>query len=103
VLAAVAAARDRGAKTIYLTMNPRDTIDFPVDVAICPVVGPEVLAHWRGLGLTELTEEALAPFTARALKDLSASRIEEFLRKRGVPENVAKEHAADLFAEIGQP
>ena len=43
VLAAVAEARRRGAKTIYLTMNPRSTIDFPVDVAICPVVGPEVL------------------------------------------------------------
>jgi len=43
VLAAVAEARHRGAKTIYLTMNARSTIDFPVDVAICPVVGPEVL------------------------------------------------------------
>src|SRR5262245_15916513 len=43
VLAAVAEARRRGAKTIYLTMNARSTIDFPVDVAICPVVGPEVL------------------------------------------------------------
>ena len=43
VLAAVAEARVRGAKTVYLTMNPRDSIDFPVDVAICPVVGPEVL------------------------------------------------------------
>jgi len=43
VLAAVAEARRRGAKTVYLTMNARSTIDFPVDVAICPVVGPEVL------------------------------------------------------------
>ena len=43
VLAAVAEARRRGTKTIYLTMNARSTIDFPVDVAICPVVGPEVL------------------------------------------------------------
>ena len=43
VLAAVAEARRRGAKTVYLTMNARTTIDFPVDVAICPVVGAEVL------------------------------------------------------------
>jgi N-acetylmuramic acid 6-phosphate etherase len=43
VLAAVAEARTRGAKTVYLTMNPRHSIDFPVDEAICPVVGPEVL------------------------------------------------------------
>jgi N-acetylmuramic acid 6-phosphate etherase len=43
VLEAVAEARRRGARTVYLTMNPRSSIDFPVDVAICPVVGPEVL------------------------------------------------------------
>lgn len=43
VLTAVAEARRRGAKTVYITMNPRDSIDFEVDVAICPVVGPEVL------------------------------------------------------------
>jgi len=43
VLSAVAEARGLGARTVYLTMNPRDTIDFEVDVAICPVVGPEVL------------------------------------------------------------
>jgi N-acetylmuramic acid 6-phosphate etherase len=43
VLAAVAEARKAGARTVYLTMNPRESIDFEVDVAICPVVGPEVL------------------------------------------------------------
>lgn len=43
VVAAVAEARRRGAKTVYLTMNPRASVTFPVDVAICPVVGPEVL------------------------------------------------------------
>jgi N-acetylmuramic acid 6-phosphate etherase len=43
VLRAVDEARQRGAKTVYLTMNARASIDFPVDVAICPVVGPEVL------------------------------------------------------------
>lgn len=43
VLAAVAEARHLGARTVYLTMNPRDSIDFEVDAAICPVVGPEVL------------------------------------------------------------
>lgn len=43
VLAAVAEARRRGARTVYLTMNPRESIDFEIDVAICPVVGPEVL------------------------------------------------------------
>jgi N-acetylmuramic acid 6-phosphate etherase len=41
--AAVAEARRRGARTVYLTCNPRRTMDFPVDVAICPEVGPEVI------------------------------------------------------------
>lgn len=43
VVAAVARARELGAKTIYVTTNPRSTFDLPVDVAICPEVGPEVL------------------------------------------------------------
>ena len=43
VLSAIDAARARKAKTLYLTMNPRPSIDFEVDVAICPVVGPEVI------------------------------------------------------------
>lgn len=43
VLAAVARARELGAKTIFLTTNPRSEFDLEVDVAICPEVGPEVL------------------------------------------------------------
>jgi N-acetylmuramic acid 6-phosphate etherase len=43
VVAAVARARERGAKTIYITTNPRSEFDLEVDVAICPEVGPEVL------------------------------------------------------------
>jgi len=43
VVAAVTRARELGAKTIYVTTNPRADFDFDVDVAICPEVGPEVL------------------------------------------------------------
>jgi N-acetylmuramic acid 6-phosphate etherase len=43
VVAAVKHAREIGAKTLYITCTPRTEIDFPVDVAICPVVGPEVI------------------------------------------------------------
>jgi N-acetylmuramic acid 6-phosphate etherase len=43
VVGAVARARKLGAKTIYVTTNPRTEFDIPVDVAICPEVGPEVL------------------------------------------------------------
>ena len=43
VVAAVARARALGAKTIYVTTNPRSEFNLDVDVAICPEVGPEVL------------------------------------------------------------
>ena len=43
VIGALTKARELGAKTIYLTCNPRAEITIPVDVAICPVVGPEVV------------------------------------------------------------
>ena len=43
VVAAVRRARELGARTIYLTTNPRSEFDLDVDVALCPEVGPEVL------------------------------------------------------------
>jgi len=43
VLGAVKKAREIGAKTIYVTCNPRNEIKVDVNVAICPVVGPEVV------------------------------------------------------------
>lgn len=44
VVGAVKKAKEIGAKTLYITCNPRSTFDFDfVDVAICPYVGPEVV------------------------------------------------------------
>ncbi len=43
VVAALAAARARGARTAYVTCTPRAEFKLDVDVAICPEVGPEVL------------------------------------------------------------
>ncbi len=43
VVGAIDYARSIGAKTIYVTCNPRSEMNIPVDVAICPVVGPEVV------------------------------------------------------------
>ena len=43
VVAAVERARERGARTIYITTNPRSDFHLDVDVAICPAVGPEVI------------------------------------------------------------
>jgi len=43
-LAAIERARERGARTVYITTNPRSERLPSVDVAICPVVGPEIVA-----------------------------------------------------------
>jgi N-acetylmuramic acid 6-phosphate etherase len=43
VVAAIQRARESGAKTIFITTNPRAKFDLAVDVAICPEVGPEVI------------------------------------------------------------
>ncbi len=43
VVAAIEQAKERGAKTIFVTTNPRASFNLNVDVAICPDVGPEVV------------------------------------------------------------
>lgn len=43
VVGAVEYARKIGAKTLYVTCTPREEMNIDVDVAICPVVGPEVV------------------------------------------------------------
>ncbi len=43
VVGAMAEARKIGCKTLFVTCNPRSTFDLDVDVAICVVVGPEVI------------------------------------------------------------
>ncbi|MGA7836964.1 MAG: N-acetylmuramic acid 6-phosphate etherase [Ignavibacteriaceae bacterium] len=44
VIGAVKKAKELGAKTLYLTCNPREEFNIKeVDVAICPYVGPEVI------------------------------------------------------------
>ncbi len=40
---AVERARERGARTLFVTCNPRSAFTLNVDVAICADVGPEVL------------------------------------------------------------
>ncbi|MGC8594672.1 MAG: N-acetylmuramic acid 6-phosphate etherase [Candidatus Kryptoniota bacterium] len=43
VVGAIKKSREIGAKTIFVTTNPRSQFDLEVDVAICPEVGPEVI------------------------------------------------------------
>ncbi len=44
VLTVLEQSRRVGAKTVFLTCNPRSTVKIKVDVAICPVVGAEVVS-----------------------------------------------------------
>lgn len=43
VIGAIRKAREIGAKTLYVTCTHRSEMNIDVDVAICPVVGPEVV------------------------------------------------------------
>lgn len=43
VIGAIEEAKKRGAKTITVVCNPREHLQYDVDVAICPVPGPEVI------------------------------------------------------------
>jgi N-acetylmuramic acid 6-phosphate etherase len=44
VFGAVKKAKELGAKTLYVTTNPRESFNIKeVDIAICPYVGPEVI------------------------------------------------------------
>ena len=43
VIGAVNYAASIGCKTLFITCNPRASFDIAVDVAMCPVVGPEVI------------------------------------------------------------
>lgn len=43
VVGAVHYAASMGCPTLYVTCTPREEFQIPVDVAICPVVGPEVV------------------------------------------------------------
>jgi N-acetylmuramic acid 6-phosphate etherase len=43
VVSAISRARSLGASTVYVTCTPREEFAIEVDVAICPVVGPEAI------------------------------------------------------------
>jgi N-acetylmuramic acid 6-phosphate etherase len=43
VIGALETAKNLGAKTLFIICNPREVVQVDVDVAICPVPGPEVI------------------------------------------------------------
>jgi N-acetylmuramic acid 6-phosphate etherase len=43
VIGAIEKAKELGAKTCFITCTPRAELTLDVDIAICPVVGPEII------------------------------------------------------------
>ncbi|MDZ7343076.1 MAG: N-acetylmuramic acid 6-phosphate etherase, partial [candidate division KSB1 bacterium] len=67
VLGALSKAKQLGARTIYLTCNPRQEIAVEVDVAICPVVGPEVVMGSTRMKAGTATKLVLNMLTTAAM------------------------------------
>ena len=67
VLGALQYARKIGAKTIYLTCNPRAQLTIAVDVSICPVVGPEVIMGSTRMKAGTATKLVLNMITTTAM------------------------------------
>jgi N-acetylmuramic acid 6-phosphate etherase len=67
VLGALTKAKQLGGRTIYLTCNPREEITIPVDVAICPVVGPEAVMGSTRMKAGTATKLVLNMLTTTAM------------------------------------
>ncbi len=71
VIGAVKKAKAKGAKTIYVTCNPREEFDIKeVDVAICPYVGPEVI-----MGSTRMKSGTAQKLVLNMLTTVSMIRL----------------------------
>lgn len=67
VVAAIKKARQIGGKTLYVTCNPRSELNIEVDVAICPVVGPEVVMGSTRMKAGTATKLVLNMLTTAAM------------------------------------
>lgn len=67
VVAAIKKARQIGGKTLYLTCNPRSELNIEVDVAICPVVGPEIVMGSTRMKAGTATKLVLNMLTTTAM------------------------------------
>ncbi len=70
VIGAVDKARELGCKTLYITCNPRQEMNIQVDVAICPVVGPEVVMGSTRMKAGTATKLILNMITTTAMIQL---------------------------------
>jgi len=108
-------AREMGARTVYVTANPPKGLPVEVDVAICPVVGPEVImgstrmkaGTAQKMVLNMLTTAAavrLGKVHENLMVDLSATS--EKLRERSkrilmIAEGISYDEAAALLDRAG--
>jgi len=67
VMAAIEKAIEIGGKTIYVTCNPRSELNIEVDVAICPVTGPEVVMGSTRMKAGTATKLVLNMLTTAAM------------------------------------
>lgn len=70
VIGAVARAREIGAKTLFVTCNPRSQFNVEVDVAICPDVGPEPI-----MGSTRMKSGTATKLVLNAITTASMVRL----------------------------
>jgi N-acetylmuramic acid 6-phosphate etherase len=70
VIGAIDKARELGCKTLYVTCNPRSEMNIAVDVAICPVVGPEVVMGSTRMKAGTATKLILNMITTTAMIQL---------------------------------
>ncbi len=70
VVGAVEFARSLGCATLFITCTPRSNFNIPVDVAICPVVGPEVI-----MGSTRMKSGTAQKLVLNMLTTASMVRI----------------------------
>jgi N-acetylmuramic acid 6-phosphate etherase len=115
VVAAVARARERGARTLYVTTNPRSEFNLEVDVAICPEVGPEVLMGSTRMKSGTAQKLVLNMITTAAMVKLgkvyenmmvdlqltNAKLVERSKRILSMATGVDYERAADLLQAAG--
>lgn len=70
VIGAIEEAKRRGAKTITVVCNPREHLHYDVDVAICPVPGPEVI-----MGSTRLKAATAQKMVLNMITSVSMIKI----------------------------
>lgn len=70
VIGAINEAKKRNAKTITIVCNPREHLQYDVDVAICPVPGPEVI-----MGSTRLKSATAQKMILNMISSISMIKL----------------------------